>query len=93
MTLWTLLKSKDWEEEARKELEAERQAREADRLVWQQSLEESRAFQRHILDQLAEDRAAQTQVTTRVLDLLEQMTHRLNGESNGNANGSTHHTE
>ena len=31
MTLWTLLKSKEWEEEARKEREADRQAAAADR--------------------------------------------------------------
>ena len=31
MTLWTLLKSKDWEEEARKEREADRTKRETDR--------------------------------------------------------------
>ena len=133
LTLWTLLKSKDWEEEARKEREADRQAREADRQArekereenrqaheadrqarekereenrqareadrqtreadrqtreadrqaWQQSLQENRAFQQQILDQLAAERAAQAQITSRALDLLEQVTHRLNGNGNG----------
>lgn len=135
MTLWTLLKSKDWEEEARKEREADRQAREkereenrqdrvadrqlreaelharekelevnrqlreaelhariqsmeSERLVREQSLQETRAFQQQILDQLAADRQAQAVMTTRVLDLLEQMSHRLNGDgSNGASSG------
>ena len=108
LTLWTLLKSKDWEEEARKDREADRQAREkereenrqareadrqareadrqareADRQAWQQSLQENREFQQQILDQLAAERAAQAQITSRALDLLEQVTHRLNGNGNG----------
>lgn len=140
MTLWTLLKSKDWEEEARKEREKDRQAREkereenrqlreaelqarekeleinrqaraaeqqarekefeanrqlreaelqarlqsmeAERSAREQALRENRDFQQRILDELAADRAAQAQVTTRVLDLLEQMSHRLNGNGN-----------
>lgn len=154
MTLWTLLKSKDWEEEARKEREKEREEREADRqarekervenrqireaelqtrekelevnrqaraaeqqarereleinrqlreaelqariqsmeserLAREQSLQENRAFQQQILEQLAADRQAQAVMTTRVLDLLEQMSHRLNGNT-GNDNGSEH---
>ena len=119
MTLWTLLKSKDWEEEARKEREADRQTREkereenrklreaelqvrekefaanhqlreaelqarlqsmeAERLAREQAVKENRDFQQRILDELAADRAAQAQMTTRVLDLLEQVSHRLNG--------------
>ncbi len=157
MTLWTLLKSKDWEEEARKEREADRQAREkerednrqaraveqearekereenrklreaelnarekeleisrqaraaeqqarekefeanhqlreaelqarlqsmeAERLAREQAVRENRDFQQRILDELAADRAAQAQMTSRVMDLLEQMSHRLNGDS------------
>ena len=121
MTLWTLLKSKDWEEEARKEREADRQAREkereenrklreaelqarekefaanhqlreaelqarlqsmeAERLAREQAVRENRDFQQRILDELAADRAAQAQMTSRVVDLLEQMSHRLNGDS------------
>lgn len=157
MTLWTLLKSKDWEEEARKEREADRQAREkereenrqaraaeqesrekereenrklreaelqarekeleisrqarvaeqqarekefeanhqlreaelqarlqsmeAERLAREQAIRENRDFQQRILDELAADRAAQAQMTSRVMDLLEQMSHRLNGDS------------
>lgn len=121
MTLWTLLKSKDWEEEARKEREADRQAWEkereenrklreaelqarekefaanhqlreaelqarlqsieAERLSREQAVRENRDFQQRILDELAADRAAQAQVTSRVMDLLEQMSHRLNGDS------------
>ena len=134
MTLWTLLKSKDWEEEARKEREKERKERESDRqarekervenrqlreaelqarekelevnrqlreaelqariqsmeserLAREQSLQENRAFQQQILEQLTADRQAQAVMTTRVLDLLEQMSHRLNGNSNGSENG------
>lgn len=157
MTLWTLLKSKDWEEEARKERDADRNEREADRqsrakereenrqdrvadrqlreaelqtrekelevnrlaraaeqqarerelevnrqlreaelqariqsmeserLVREQSLQETRAFQQHIIDQLAADRRTQAEMTTRVLDLLEQMSHRLNGDGSNDA--------
>ena len=106
LTLWTLLKSKDWEEEARKEREADRQARqkeweanqqareadretreadrearEAERQAWQQSLQETRAFQQLILEQLAAERAQRDLMTSRVLDLLEQVSHRLNGNS------------
>ncbi len=139
MTLWTLLKSKDWEEEARKEREADRQAREkereenrklreaelqarekeleisrqarvaeqqarekefeanhqlreaelqarlqsmeAERLAREQAIRENRDFQQRILDELAADRAAQAQMTSRVMDLLEEMSHRLNGDS------------
>lgn len=157
MTLWTLLKSKDWEEEARKEREADRQAREkereenrqaraveqesrekereenrklreaelqarekeleisrqaraaeqqarekefeanhqlreaelqarlqsmeAERLAREQAIRENRDFQQRILDELAADRAAQAQMTSRVMDLLEEMSHRLNGDT------------
>ena len=156
LTLWTLLKSKDWEEEARKERDAERVAREAERAAREKELEdtraaretervareteraarekeledtraaretervareteraareaervareaereservareqallETRAFHQRILDELAADRAQQTLITTRVLDLMEQMTHRLNGNSNGSNSGS-----
>ena len=146
MTLWTLLKSKDWEEEARKErekereenrqaraadrqlreaelqarekeLEVNRQARaaeqqarekelevnrqlreaelqariqsmESERLVREQSLQETRAFQQQIIDQLAADRQAQAVMTTRVLDLLEQMSHRLNGDASNGASSN-----
>ena len=153
MTLWTLLKSKDWEEEARKdrekdrkeresdrqarekervenrqlreaelatrekELEVNRQARaaeqqarekelevnrqlreaelqariqsmESERLAREQSLQENRAFQQQILDQLASDRQTQAVMTTRVLDLLEQMSHRLNGDASNGAGSS-----
>ena len=163
MTLWTLLKSKDWEEEARKEREADRQAREkeleenrqaraaeqaarekereenrqaraaeqaarekeieenrklreaelqarekefaanhqlreaelqarlqsmeTERLAREQAVRENRDFQQRILDELAADRAAQARMTSRVLDLLEQVSHRLNG------NGSRGHPE
>ena len=136
MTLWTLLKSKDWEDEARKErekdrmehrqlreaelqarekeLEANRQARaaeqqarekelevnrqlreaelqarirsiESERLAREQSLQENRAFQQQVLEQLAADRQAQTVMTSRVLDLLEQMSHRLNDDTGNGA--------
>ena len=142
LTLWTLLKSKDWEEEARKERDAERVAREkeledtraaretervareteraarekeledtraareteraareaervareaereSERVAREQALLETRAFHQRILDELAADRAQQTLITTRVLDLMEQMTHRLNGNSNGSNSGS-----
>ena len=135
LTLWTLLKSKDWEEEARKEREADRQAREkereenrqaraaeqqareadrqlrvaelqarekefeanrqlreaelqarlqsleAERLAREQALQEYRVFQQRILDELSAERAAQAQMSSRMLDLLEQVTHRLNGNS------------
>ena len=153
MTLWTLLKSKDWEEEARKEREKEReenrqaraaeqaarekeleesrklreaelqarekeleisrqaraaeqqarekefaanhqlreaelqarlQSMEAERFAREQAVRENRDFQQRILDELAADRAAQAQMTTRVLDLLEEMSHRINGNHNGN---------
>ena len=104
MTLWTLLKSKEWEEEARKEREADRQAaaadrkeREAERLArakeWEsarqereqasqareQALQENRAFQQQILSQLAAEREQRDLMTARVLDLLAQMSSRLNG--------------
>ena len=147
MTLWTLLKSKEWEEEARKEREADRQAaaadrqarekerearekerlarekereairqlrerelqeREAERLAQQTeweaarrereselqariqaaeaeraaqtlALQENRAFQQQILDQLAAERVQRDLMTARVLDLLEQVSHRMNG--------------
>ena len=69
------------------ELQARIQAMESERLAREQSLLESRAFQQQILDQLAADRQAQAVMTTRVLDLLEQMSHRLNGNSNGSDHG------
>ena len=69
------------------ELQARIQSMESERLAREQSLQENRAFQQQILDQLAADRQAQAVMTTRVLDLLEQMSHRLNGNSNGSNNG------
>ena len=144
MTLWTLLKSKEWEEEARKEREAdrraaaadrqeraadrqaaaqavaaerqereaERQFREAEREAARQEREASRAAERElrerelrlreaeyqlnlqtlradrdaqsqtlqaVIQQLDAERAQREQMTARVLDLLEQISHRSNG--------------
>ena len=67
------------------ELQARIQSMESERLAREQSLQENRAFQQHILDQLAADRQAQAEMTTRVLDLLEQMSHRLNGDAGNGA--------
>ncbi|MDE2787709.1 MAG: hypothetical protein OXL37_13735 [Chloroflexota bacterium] len=63
------------------ELQARLQSMEAERLAREQSVRENRDFQQRILDELAADRAAQAQMTSRVMDLLEQMSHRLNGDS------------
>ena len=52
---------------------------EAERLAREQAVRENRDFQQRILDELAADRAAQAQMTSRVMDLLEQVSHRLNG--------------
>ena len=65
------------------ELQARIRSMESERLTREQSLQETRAFQRRILDQLAADRQAQAEMTTRVIDLLEQVSHRINGNSNG----------
>ena len=54
---------------------------EAERLAREQAVRENRDFQQRILDELAADRAAQAQLTSRVMELLEQMSHRLNGDS------------
>lgn len=62
------------------ELQARLQSMEAERLAREQAVRENRDFQQRILDELAADRAAQAQMTTRVLDLLEQVSHRLNGD-------------
>ncbi len=79
-------------EQARLEREAELQARlqslEAERLAREQALQENRIFQQRILDELSAERAAQAQMTSRMLDLLEQVTYRLNGSGNGNGNRS-----
>ena len=151
MTLWTLLKSKEWEEEARKEREADRQAaaadrqeraaerelREAEREVARQAAAQAVAAERQereaerqfreaereaarqaaaaerelrerelrlreaeyqlnlqtlraerdaqsqtlqaVIQQLDAERAQREQMTARVLDLLEQISHRSNG--------------
>ena len=63
------------------ELQARLQSMEAERLAREQAVRENRDFQQRILDELAADRAAQAQMTSRVMDLLEQMSHRLNGDS------------
>ena len=66
------------------ELQARLQSMEAERFAREQAVRENRDFQQRILDELAADRAAQAQMTTRVLDLLEEMSHRINGNHNGN---------
>ena len=63
------------------ELQARLQSMEAERLAREQAIRENRDFQQRILDELAADRAAQAQMTSRVMDLLEEMSHRLNGDS------------
>ena len=93
MTLCTLLKSKDWEEAARKEREADRKERETDCQAREKERVENRAFQQQILDQLAADRQAQAEMTTRVIDLLEQMSHRINGNSNGSSGSGSDRQE
>ena len=133
MTLWTLLKSKEWEEDARKEREADRQAAAADRqeraaerelreaeheaarqaaaaereaareaaeaerelrarelrlreAEYQLNLQTLRAERdaqsqtlQAVIQQLDAERAQREQMTARVLDLLEQISHRSNG--------------
>lgn len=133
MTLWTLLKSKEWEEEARKEREADRQAAAADRQeraaerevarqaaaaerelreAERESARQERAAERElrerelrlreaeyqinlqtlraerdaqsqtlqaVIQQLDTERTQRDQMTARVLDLLEQISHRSNG--------------
>ena len=140
MTLWTLLKSKEWEEEARKEREADRQAaaadrqeraaerevarqaaaaerelreaerqnREAEREDARQEREAERELRERelrlreaeyqinlqtlraerdaqsqtiqaVIQQLDAERTQRDQMTARVLDLLEQISHRSNG--------------
>ena len=59
MTLWTLLKSKDWEEEARKEREADRQTREKEREENRQARAAEQAAREKELEENRQARAAE----------------------------------
>ena len=61
MTLWTLLKSKDWEEEARKEREKERKAREKERVENRQLREAELQAREKELEVNRQARAAEQQ--------------------------------
>lgn len=87
-----------------KALAESRLAREAEQQRWEREFElrqaesqarmqvfeqESRAFQQQVLDRLDAEQAQRDLMTTRVLDLLEHITHRSNGRGgNDNGNGS-----
>ena len=60
---------------------------EAERAAQVAVLQESRAFQQQVLDRLDSEQAQRDLMTTRVIDLLEHLTHRSNGRG-GNDNGS-----
>ena len=108
MTLWTLLRSADWEKEAREEREKERQARQAESQVraqeravesqaqqkrWEAEREdqqrrweaqrwerqEARAFQQQVIGQLTAQQERSDLMMTRILELVEQISNRANG--------------
>ena len=108
MTLWTLLRSADWEKEARKEREKEREARQAERQAsaqeraaesqaqqkrWEAEREdqerrweaqrrerqEERAFQQQVIGQLTAQQERSDLMMTRILELVEQISNRSNG--------------
>ena len=126
MTLWTLLRSADWEKEAREEREKERQARQAESQVraqeravesqaqqkrweaeretreterqaqqrrWEAEREdqerrweaqrwerqEERAFQQQVIGQLTAQQERSDLMMTRILELVEQISNRANG--------------
>ncbi len=119
MTLWTLLRSADWEKEARKEREKEREARHAESQAraqeratesqaraqereaesqaqqkrwaaeredqerrWEaqrRERQEERAFQQQVIGQLTAQQERSDLMMTRILELVEQISNRANG--------------